>query len=162
MADTTDTVPVSNKLCFMTGPYHQYSTSGLTIAQSITIATDHAKALWAAGVPTICPHTNTAHFDKIAPHSVFVRGCIEMIVRSDMVFMLPNWELSPGSLAEMEAANRYGIPATPDLLLIICKAFDRDPPPGADIVNLQKEIPHPETGKRITIGYHKLLTRDNP
>lgn len=58
----------------------------------------------------MCPHTNTRFFHGAAPDEVFLEGTLEMMRRSDLVYMLPGWKKSQGSIKEKKEAERLGLP----------------------------------------------------
>ena len=57
----------------------------------------------------ICPHTMSRFYHgAIAEHTV-MQACLELIKRSDVVLVLPNWLNSRGTRQEIKAAKDYGI-----------------------------------------------------
>lgn len=71
--------------------------------------------MWQAGCACHCPHTNTRFFDKAAPDAVFLDGDLEILRRCDFVILVPGWERSQGTLAEINAAVSQGLPIFPDV-----------------------------------------------
>lgn len=71
--------------------------------QNIYRASLVAAHLWAAGFPTICPHTNSAFMDGIAADNVWLEGYIRILELCDVVVFLPH-ENSEGSKAEHSRA----------------------------------------------------------
>ncbi|MFA5036700.1 MAG: DUF4406 domain-containing protein [Candidatus Izemoplasmatales bacterium] len=72
----------------------------------------HAEAAalkwWKQGYSVICPHLNTAHFQNECSDDVWLKGCEELVRRSDIVYMLKGWETSQGSRRELELAIELG------------------------------------------------------
>mgnify|MGYP000888653314 CR=1 FL=1 len=94
------------KVAYISGPY-----SGPTIfhrAWNIHSARRTAKKYWKMGYAVICPHSNTAFFDKVMPYETFIRGDIEILRRADVVIFQGNWASSFGSHKELEGAIKYG------------------------------------------------------
>lgn len=94
-------------LAYLAGKY----TAGPTFI-NIEIAKTTAMRLWQQGFAVICPHTNMANFEKESstPYEAFMEGCLEMVRRCDVIFMLPDWEQSPGATKERELAIELRIP----------------------------------------------------
>lgn len=92
------------------GPYRSpMGTRGETL--NIRAAGDVAFSLWQLGVAIICPHLNTAHFSCTnVPDEVWLQGDLELLSRSDFAVVLPGWEDSEGSKAEIRFAEEHGIP----------------------------------------------------
>ena len=56
----------------------------------------------------ICPHLNTAHFQGALPDDVWLKGCLELVKRSDALYMLSGYLDSKGSVEELELAEKLG------------------------------------------------------
>ncbi len=78
------------------------------IERNIFVAKEVAKCLWGMGYAVICPQTNSGHFDDVAPPKYFYEGYLELVRRSDIIVMLPNWEESYGARLEYELAKKLG------------------------------------------------------
>lgn len=76
--------------------------------QNIILARQVAMHLWSLGYAVICPQTNSAHFDHVAPAGVFYDGYLEVVKRSDILVMLPEWEESAGAVREKIKAEQTG------------------------------------------------------
>jgi len=99
------------RVVFLSGPYRATATT--TVLEHIREAELHALNLWIAGFAVICPHLNTAHFDGICPNGTWLEGDLAILSRlskTDAVFMLPGWEDSEGSKAELDLATALRIP----------------------------------------------------
>lgn len=96
-------------LAYLAGPYR--AKNGRTVEENIATAREYAVKFWAAGIPTICPHLNTAHMEHDGvPDDHFLVGDLEMVRRCDLVVLLPGWEESEGALSEYELADHLDIP----------------------------------------------------
>jgi hypothetical protein len=72
-----------------------------------------AAKLWEKGHAVICPHTNTAHFEKrglSVDYKDYIAGDLNMIARCDGMVMVENWVNSKGALIEKEYAESLKIP----------------------------------------------------
>jgi len=96
------------KVIYIVGPYSAHSHVGreLHIAQARVLGAAVVKA----GAVPIIPHSNTAHFDDLASPEFFYAAGLELLARSDALFMHPDWEKSSGSRREFQEAGRVGIP----------------------------------------------------
>ena len=69
----------------------------------------------------VIPHTNTAHMEHDLPHAgdtFWLAGTLELMTRCDAVVLVPGWETSEGTQAEISEADRLRIPVyrSPDLM----------------------------------------------
>jgi hypothetical protein len=97
-------------LCYTAGPYRDRRGEWY-VHQNIERAAAVALELWKMGFSTICPHKNTSFFGGFCPDATWLAGDLEMIRRCDLVVLLPGWENSEGSKAELAYAGRFAIPA---------------------------------------------------
>ena len=93
-------------LVYTSGPY-----SG-DIDMNIATARWVAIKLWEAGYAVICPHLNSAHFEKDckATYEQYIAGDLEMVKGCDAMVMIPGWEASKGAVEERNYALSLGIP----------------------------------------------------
>lgn len=97
------------RLCYLAGPYR--SKDGVIgIRRNIWCAEEVAIQLWQTGLAVISPHKNTALLDGSAPDDVWLKGDLEMIRRCDFIVVLPGWEKSEGTNAEIDFAHEHKIP----------------------------------------------------
>jgi hypothetical protein len=103
------------KLAYVAGPYRGKSKNKiinkLQVIRNIRAARSVAKELWQMGYAVICPHSNTALFDGVAPDKTFLDGDIVMLKRCDLIVMMPHWLNSSGAIDELCIAQANGIPA---------------------------------------------------
>jgi len=90
-----------SRVIYVAGKYRDKSKSG--ICKNIEHARREAVKLWQAGWVVICPHCNSALFDR-CPDDVFLKGGLELVRRSDAIFMLSNWKESKGAVTEYALA----------------------------------------------------------
>ncbi len=74
-----------------------------------------ARELWRRGWCVICPHKNTAYFGGILENPeldfrIWLTGDLELLRRSDAVYMLKGWEESQGAKREYARAMELGKP----------------------------------------------------
>lgn len=97
-------------LIYISGPYSAYDE--YTVADNIERAAVVARALWEAGHAVICPHLNTAGFEKTcqATYDQYIAGDLNMIARVDAMVMTHGWAFSKGANIEHEYAVAIGLP----------------------------------------------------
>lgn len=96
------------KLVYVAGPYR--AKDSWEIEQNIRRAETLALDVWRAGFAAICPHTNTRFYQGAAPDQLWLDGDLEMLRRCDAVLLVPGWEKSSGTIAEITEANARNIP----------------------------------------------------
>ncbi len=96
-------------VAFVSGPYRD-PRGPWFIQANIRAAEAVALSLWQRGIPTICAHKNTAMFDGAAPDEVWLAGDLVMLARCDAVVLVPGWQRSAGTRAEVDFARERGIP----------------------------------------------------
>ncbi len=82
------------------------------IRKNIRVAEKVAVELWSLGFVALCPHLNTAGFEKyteIQPQA-YIDGDLELVAVCHAVVMLPEWEESSGARQERDHADSLGIP----------------------------------------------------
>src|SRR5512147_2887808 len=99
-------------LVYISGPYRDNTDAG--ISENIENARKAAIEIWELGYPmvAICPHLNTAHFERDAEisHNGYIAGDLMILARCDCILMLPDWERSEGSNIEKKFAEVRDIP----------------------------------------------------
>lgn len=96
------------KLVYIAGPYR--STTENKVYENIQRARAVALEVWTLGYVALCPHLNTAFFGGECPDDVWLKGDLEILARCDALCLVPGWEASSGSRAEIEFAQEKGIP----------------------------------------------------
>lgn len=93
-------------LLYIAGPYRGDIDANITQARQVAIE------VWRAGHVALCPHLNTAHFEKDAhlDDEVYLAGDLDMLLRCDGVVLTPDWQKSTGARAEVDFARQHGIP----------------------------------------------------
>lgn len=87
------------KLAYVIGPYR--AQNAWEREQNIRRAEEVALELWRLGFAVICPHTNTRFFDGAADDSIWLAGDLEILRRCDLAVVIPGWDKSRGSRAEI-------------------------------------------------------------
>ncbi len=95
------------KVIFISGSYRNGSEWG--IQENIRKAEDAAIRLWKLGWVVLCPHKNSANFGGVCDDSVWLDGYLELVRRSDAIYLLKGWHKSVGSRAERKLADELGI-----------------------------------------------------
>ena len=101
------------KVVYVAGPYR--GPDSWAIAENIRKAERLALEVWAMDAAALCPHANTAHFQGALPDEVWLIGDLVMLERCDAMIVVQPWTHSKGTLAEIEHAQRKGIPVFQDL-----------------------------------------------
>jgi len=102
-------MPTPNFIAYIIGPYRAPTISG--VRRNIEAARELAELLWRNNIPTICSHLNTALMDGIVPDQVFLDGDLVLLSRCNIAFVLPNSDLSKGSLHEILVCHEtFNIP----------------------------------------------------
>lgn len=91
---------------YVAGPYRGDVVGNIQRAREVAIS------LWEMGHVALCPHLNTAHFDRDSqlPDERYLEGDLELLTRCDGVVMIPGWERSQGARGEKEHAEELGMP----------------------------------------------------
>lgn len=84
--------------------------SSWEVEQNIRLAEELSLQVWLRGAVALCPHMNTRYFQGAAPDEVWLKGDLELVLRSDALLMVPNWRTSVGARMELEYATKFGIP----------------------------------------------------
>ena len=103
-------------VAFVIGPYRSDEPGG--VERNIAMAERTALELWRRGYAVICPHKNTAGFERHAPDDVWLQGYHSLLIRSDLAVTVAGWEDSSGSRAEVSLARDNGIPVYVHLSLV--------------------------------------------
>jgi hypothetical protein len=95
------------KVIYVAGAFRSSTQWG--IMQNVQHAERASLRLWKQGYSVICPHTMTQHFQNECPDELWLNGMIELLKRSDAIYMLTNWYASEGSREELRVAQELGI-----------------------------------------------------
>lgn len=90
------------KIVFLCGPYRAKTVLGRIL--NIYRARKVAIQFWKKGYAVICPHLNSALFDKYCREEIFLDGYLEIVRRSDILALLPDWSTSSGARKEHKLA----------------------------------------------------------
>lgn len=82
------------------------------IDKNIADARRVAIKIWEAGHVALCPHLNTANFEKdcTLEYDGYIKGDLKLLERCDAILMLKGWEESQGAQIELEYAESRGLP----------------------------------------------------
>jgi len=94
------------RVLYVIGPYRARTIR--EIVENIRRAEAVALKYWRQGYSVICPHTNSALFDGALNDEDILDGCLEIMGRCDGVVVLPGWQESAGSVAEVAKARSAG------------------------------------------------------
>jgi hypothetical protein len=96
---------------YIAGPYRAATQAGieLNIQAARSIGLQAIRRGWSP----IIPHCNFAQLDLVDPaigDSFWLAATMEHMRRADVVLLVPGWENSTGTQAEVREANRWNIP----------------------------------------------------
>lgn len=96
---------------YVAGPYRHLERAG--IEQNIRNALAIGLLCCRKGWSPIIPHSNTAHLDAVDPtigDEFWLAATMELMRRCDAVVLVPGWQESIGTRAEIQEAQIRGIP----------------------------------------------------
>jgi hypothetical protein len=96
------------KVIYVAGPYRANTERG--VIENIRNAEAIAIKVWQAGFIALTPHLNTRLFGGICSDEVWLNGALEIMKRCDGMILVPGWEKSSGTIAEIEEAKNWNIP----------------------------------------------------
>ncbi len=93
---------------YIAGPFR--AANSWEIEQNIRRAETLALEVWLCGMAAICPHANTRYYQGAADDRVWLDGDLAILARCDAVLLVPGWERSVGTCAEIAFAHQNSIP----------------------------------------------------
>lgn len=97
------------KIIYLAGPLRHPSVT-LVSKTHIERAKFWAEVLWNLGAVVISPHLNSGELFGRIPESHVMNGYLELIDRVDGLVILPEWQDSEGTRAEISRARSRNIP----------------------------------------------------
>lgn len=96
---------------YIAGPYRD-GRGEYYVRQNIRKAEEAALSVWLNGGVAICPHKNSSGLTGALgiQDDVWLYGYLELLRRSDAIWLLEGWQNSQGATMEMEFARQNGIP----------------------------------------------------
>lgn len=87
---------------YLAGPYS--GRENTTVRENIKKAMIAARYLQSKGYVVFCPHTNFVYLegidDTVSGREEILEMCISWMLKCDIVFFMPGWRDSPGSVEE--------------------------------------------------------------
>lgn len=93
---------------YVAGPFRAPTAWG--IAENVRRAERAGLEIARLGAMPLIPHANTAHFQGELPDQFFLDGTLELMLRSDALYLLFGWASSAGARKEREVAMKKGMP----------------------------------------------------
>ncbi|KAB0549761.1 DUF1937 family protein [Pseudomonas argentinensis] len=101
---------MSMHLIYVAGPYRGPDRAAIVrnIAGARAVAIHAAEQGWFP----VCPHLNTAHMEEDLPFpdDYWLAGTMLLMEQCAAVVLVPGWQNSTGTLAEVARAKQLGIP----------------------------------------------------
>lgn len=91
---------------YIAGPYR--GRDAWQVEKNIRDAEDVSFHVLSRGHVPIAPHLLCRHFDRTLPDDVFLSGDLELLLRCDAMFVLPNYQSSKGTAVEIDFAGNHG------------------------------------------------------
>ena len=91
------------KVVYIAGQYRAETINKLY--ENIQTARKYAFKYWHKGYVVICPHLNTMFMDGNDTDNIFLKGDHELLKRSDILVLMPNWGKSKGAVEEYKIAK---------------------------------------------------------
>jgi hypothetical protein len=101
------------KFVYVAGPFR--AKTQWEIHQNVIVAEKYGLEIAKLGAFPIIPHKNTESYHSELPDFWFLNGYLELLVKCDAMFLLPNWENSKGTLNEINLFNNKGLPIFTEL-----------------------------------------------
>jgi len=82
------------------------------VEKNVRKARQAAIRIWELGAVALCPHLNTAFFERDCDcdYEDYIRGDLELLEKCDVIYMLDNWQGSDGAHREHRKAKELGLP----------------------------------------------------
>lgn len=96
------------KVVYIAGPFR--GETSWEVAENVRAAERVGLEVARLGYMPLTPHANTAHFDGCLPDAFWLEGTLELLRRCDAVVLVPGWERSRGTKAEIREAEARKIP----------------------------------------------------
>jgi nucleoside 2-deoxyribosyltransferase len=96
------------KVIYIAGPFRAATSWG--IAKNVRAAEERGFECASVGGMPLIPHANTAHFHGCLTDEFWLSGTMELLRRCDAVLLVPGWEGSTGTKAEIREAGQLAIP----------------------------------------------------
>jgi hypothetical protein len=108
---TVEVKPITKKtmkIIYIAGAYRDKRGEWF-VTQNIRKAEAEALYVWQLGAVALCPHKNTALFGGSCDDSIWL-GDLELLRRSDAIYLIDGWQNSEGTLEEARFAGTHNIP----------------------------------------------------
>lgn len=96
------------KVVYIAGPFRADHAWGIECR--VRCAEEAALQVAEIGAMPLCPHTNTRFFHGLLTDEFWLEGTMELLRRCDAVYLVPGWQHSSGTLAELQEAADLGLP----------------------------------------------------
>lgn len=101
------------KIIYVAGPFRADTAWG--VEQNVRRAEEAGLRIAHAGASPLIPHANTRFFHGELSDEFWLAATMELLRRSDAIYLLPQWDQSLGACQEYEEARRLGLPILRDI-----------------------------------------------
>ena len=108
------------KVAYVAGPYR--AENNWLLEQNVRAAEEMGLKLATRGLASIVPHTMSRYFHGTLTETYWLAATQELVKRCDIMLVLPGWENSSGTLAEIALAKTIQMPVFYDLEKL-CKSY---------------------------------------
>jgi hypothetical protein len=129
--DEYDGSVLRDTVCYLTGKYRkEFDNVAEQYVKSLLLYRNMGGVLWKLGFTVISPHLNICDLDvgdrKLrAGYLDYEEGSLELLLRSDFVYLMPNWLNSVRSNTEREIAIKNGMKVYSDIRSL-CTDFSEE------------------------------------
>jgi Domain of unknown function (DUF4406) len=108
-------------LVYIGGPFRSRSTpyNHWEQEQNVRQAEELALQVWKLGAVAIAPHSLTRFWQGALPDETWLEGDLEILSRCDAMLLVPGWEQSAGTRAEVAYATHNFIPVYHSLAQVV-------------------------------------------
>lgn len=97
---------------YVAGPFR--AATPYKVRLNIRRAEAVALELFKLGAVAVCVHTMCANFERELPDDTWLALDLELLARSDALYLVPGWEESVGTAGEIDFATAHGQPVFQD------------------------------------------------
>jgi len=101
------------KMIYIAGPYR--AGNAWMVEKNIRAAEEISFQVYSHGAVAICPHTISRYMSGTLSEGFWIEATLNMLSRCDAMVVVKGWEMSAGTLGEIEYAKKHNIAIFYDL-----------------------------------------------